>query len=165
MSRDRPQDYPIQHWLGAIHDALSRIAKALEKQAIQQLDHFAKDDRPEEWKLEVSNLGRGEMIRFGKQIFHISETALLGIMEAKWTREKEGDPWELTLEVGGISLMGEWLDEYGVPEQDEIHYTDGRIRPLGDLISEVERTIEPRGHRVAGIWIPERKPKRPEGSD
>lgn len=150
----RPGDKPIQFWL-------AEISRSLEKLVIQNLEKLTKDDRPEEWKLEVSNLGRGEMIRFGKAIFHISETALLGIMEAKWTRSGVGAAWELTLEVGGIPLMGEWLDEYGVPEQDEIHYTDGRIRPLADLISGVEATIEHRGHLVDGVWIPD----RPEGTD
>lgn len=47
------------------------------------------------------------------------------------------------------------------PDVDEIHYADGRIRPLSDLISGVEQTIEHRGAMVGGIFIPD----RPETTD
>lgn len=70
-------------------------------------------------------------------------------------------------------LIVESLDRFTAshrpPEVDEIHYADGRIVPLADLISAVERTIEPRGTMVGGIFIPEqtprRIPKRPETTD
>ena len=42
------------------------------------------------------------------------------------------------------------------PAHDEIHYADGRIRPLADLISGVEATIDPSGILVGGIWVPAR---------
>ncbi len=57
---------------------------------------------------EVHDLGRGSMIRFGKQRFHISDTALLGQIEVTFQRENVGDDWEIVLMVGGLPLMGDW---------------------------------------------------------
>lgn len=50
----------------------------------------------------------------------------------------------------------EWPAQTHPPDFDEIHYTDGRVALLSDLISAVEATIEPRGILVGGIWIPDR---------
>lgn len=44
------------------------------------------------------------------------------------------------------------------PDFDEIHYADGRVALLSELISGVEATIEPRGILVGGIWVPDRNP-------
>jgi len=57
---------------------------------------------------EVSDLGRGSMIRFGNQRFRIDDTALLGNVEVSFQRGSVGDDWEITLSVGGLPLMGEW---------------------------------------------------------
>ena len=57
---------------------------------------------------EVADLGRGSMIRFGNQRFHISETAMLGNIEVSFQRPTENDDWEIVLMVGGLQLMGDW---------------------------------------------------------
>lgn len=57
---------------------------------------------------EVHDLGRGSIIRFGKQRFLISDTAILGQIEMSFQRENVGDDWEIVLMVGGLPLMGDW---------------------------------------------------------
>ena len=61
-----------------------------------------------EFAPEVSDLGRGSMIRFGKQRFCISDTALLGNILVEFRRPDEGGDWEIVLSVNGFELMGEW---------------------------------------------------------
>ena len=48
------------------------------------------------------------MIRFGKQRFHISDTAVLGNIEVSFQREDYLDDWEIVLTVAGLPLMGDW---------------------------------------------------------
>lgn len=137
----QPGDKSIQFWL-------SEINRNLEKLIVQSLDNFTashseKAHDPPIWKMRMELQeaiadtieGTEDLAAF------LGELMDAGVVEA-WIR-----------------TMLERDEAF--PAQDEIHYADGRIRPLGDLISDLEQTIEPRGTAIGGIFIPE----RPEGTD
>ena len=105
---------------------------------------------------EVGDLGRGSMIRFGNQRFRIDPTALLGNLEISFQRENIADDWEITIMVAGHPLMGEMGALHTTPpDEDEVHYADGRVVPFSEIMSAVNRTIPQPGTRVGGIWIPQ----------
>ncbi len=133
MSRNRPQDHSIQHWLAAINDAL-------EKLVVQSLDNFTARNRPI-WKMRMElQEAIADTIEGSEDL-----AAFLGEL----------------MDAGVVEAWIHKMLDTRFPATDEIHYADGRIVPLTDLMSAVERTIDHRGTQVGGVWIPE----RPEGTD
>ncbi len=135
----KPEEYSIQYWLKAIN-------RSLEKLIVESLDRFTASHRekprdPPIWKMrmELQEAIADSIAETTDLAAFLTELMDAGVVEA-WIRGMLGAE---------------------APAVDEIHYADGRIRPLSDLISGVEATIEHRGTMVGGVWIPE----RPETTD